>query len=179
MLYKGLLAVICISAALVSGCATSYHESWHEDGGYAEERLHPDYPIYGVRSSCNGFTSSEQCGDIALRRSAEICADRSYDGFTVLDRSNAVSRSEGQYTYSTTETARTRVSSTYSDNYGYRGYGNAYATTTYQQPHTVNYTVSKPRTEMWIGCLRRAEYRDFAVVYDNGDVLERTEYLVR
>ena len=177
MLHKFLIIIYVFIA--LNGCATSYHESWHADGGFDEERLHPDYQIYSVNSSCNGFTPSDQCSDIALRRCAEVCAYHLYDGFTVLDRTHRVVQSQGQYTYNTTETARTNVSATYGDNYGYRGYGNAYATTTYQQPHTVSYTVNKPRTNMVIGCLKRNEYRDFSIVYDNDDVLDRTEYLVR
>ena len=177
MLQKFLIAIY--AAIVLTGCATAYHESWHEDGGFKDERLHPEYPIYSVQSSCNGFTSSEQCSDIALRRAAEICKDHSYDGFTVMDRNHRVSQSQGQYTYNTTETVRTNVSATYSNNYGYSGYGNAYATTTYQQPHTVYYTVNKPRTDMAIGCLKRKDYRNFSIVYDSYDVLNRTAYLVK
>ena len=167
-----------ISLIMLSGCATGYHESWHGDGGFNDERLHPDYPIYSVRASCNGYTSSERCSDIALRRAADICDTRRYDGFTVLDRSNMVSSSQGQINYTTTETARTTVNTTYRSNYGYYGSGTAYATTTYQQPHTMYYTVKKPKTDMSIGCLKREDYRRFSIVYDNDDVFSRTNYLV-
>ena len=170
---------IIVATIVFTGCATGYHESWHSDGGFNEERLHPEYPIYSINSKCNGYTSSERCSDIALRRSAELCKDNRYDGFTVMDRNHSVSQHHGQFTYNTTETVNTRVHSSYHSNYGYHGYGNAYATTTYQQPHTVNYTINKPKTSMSIGCLQRKDYRNFTIVYDNFDVLNKTAYLVQ
>lgn len=173
------LAIIFSLLALTS-CATGYHyqESWQGDGGFNDERLHPEYPIYDVRASCNGYTSSQRCSDIALRRAADICSDEYYDGFTVINRNNRVSQSHGQMTYHTMETARTTVHSSYLNNYGYHGYGNAYATTTYQVPHTIDYTITKPKTNMTIGCLKKHDYGKFSIVYDNDDVLSRTEYLV-
>lgn len=173
------LAII-VSLLALTGCATGYHyqESWQGDGGFNDERLHPDYPIYEVRSSCNGYTSSQRCSDIALRRAADICSDEYYDGFTVINRNHSVSQRHGQMTYNTTETARTTVHSSYHNNYGYHGYGNAYATTTYQVPHTIDYTITKPKTNMTIGCLKKQEYCKFSIVYDNDDVISRTEYLV-
>ena len=172
--------IIIGSVLALSGCATGYHYchgSWECDGGFDEERLHPEYPIYAVWSSCNEYTSSQQCSDIALRRAADICRKEYYDGFTVLSRNHRVYQTQGQMTYNTTETART-TGNAYYYNYRYHGYLNAYATTTYQVPHIMYYTIIKPRTNMTIECLKKYDYCKFSIVYDIDDVLSRTEYLV-
>lgn len=169
--------ILLIPMLLLMACATGYHESYHDDGGYYNEKLHPKHPIYQVGATCNGYTSSERCADIALRRSAEVCEMEYTDGFTVFDRKNSVSKSQGSFTYNTTERVTTTANYNYYSNTGYVGNGYGSATTTYQQPHTVNYTVHKPHTSMMIGCINEDKYDSFGVVYDNEEVLHRTEYL--
>lgn len=178
MKYTIKLLILLTSMLLLMACATGYHEPYYGNG-YYDERLNPKLPIYQVSARYNGYTSSQRCADIALRRSAEVCEMEHTDGFTVFDKNNSVSQSQASFTYNTAERAVTTVNYNYYSNTGYVGNGYGSATTTYQQPHTVNYTVYKPRTSMMIGCINEDKYDSFGVVYDNKQVLHRTKYLIK
>lgn len=169
--------ILLATMFLLMGCATGYHESYHSDGGYYSEKLNPKRPIYMVGASCNGLTSSARCADIALRRSAEVCEMERTDGFTVFDRTNSVYQIHDSYTYNTTVRSTTTANYTFRTNTGYVGTGYGSATTTYQQPHTVNYTINKPRSSLMIGCINESKYDSFRIVYDNKQVLHMTEYV--
>lgn len=69
--------IILISISLLSACSTGYQDGrnpFHLSGGYGSEKGPGN--LEKVYFSGNGFTSSQQANQYAIRRSAEIGRDR-------------------------------------------------------------------------------------------------------
>jgi hypothetical protein len=70
-----------ITATLIGGCATSYHEKSHF-GGYVNSEIGED--IVEVEFWGNPFTSTEKAADFALYRCVEVTLLRGSNYFVVL-----------------------------------------------------------------------------------------------
>jgi hypothetical protein len=136
--FSGIL--VLLSAAMLSGCATTYQKV-SLTGGYSETQLGEN--IFQVSFKGNGYTSRERVSDFTLLRSAEIAIKNGYRYFVVVE-SEKYSK-VGAYT--TPITSQTTGSAYVSGNYVQ---GSA-TTTTYGGQ---TFIISKPRANNTILCYK-------------------------
>ena len=112
--------LISILAVFAVGCATPY-QSAGLTGGYSETQLAPD--VFRVSFQGNGYTSGDRAKDFVLLRAAELCLQRGFTCFAIIDESNSTTTSSfstpGQsqttgYAYVCGNTTTYMMSTTYS-----------------------------------------------------------------
>ncbi len=88
------------AAALVPACATGYQASGF-GGGYSETALAEN--VFQVSFRGNGYSSAERVADLSLLRCAELCLERGYAHFLLVDAADSATIS----TYTTSSRAST------------------------------------------------------------------------
>ena len=94
------IALAIAVAAMVPGCATGYQASGF-GGGYSETVLAEN--VFQVSFRGNGYTSAERVADLSLLRCAELCLERGYAHFLLVDATESATLS----TYTTSSRAST------------------------------------------------------------------------
>lgn len=129
-----------VGAFLLPGCATPYQRSGFA-GGFEETHLAPD--VFRVSFNGNGFTTPQRCQEFALLRAAEVCQQKGFRYFAVLqdteDANEAVGYTPG-YSYTTASVT----------GYGNTAYGSASTVYTPSMP----FVISKPISSMLVRCFR-------------------------
>ena len=128
------LLMLTIFALSIGGCATTYQKAGFT-GGFSEVRLAENR--FKVSFKGNAFTSREKAKDYTLLRSAELCQEKGYKYFVIINEDN--------YIKTVTTTTPLRAHTTGST------YGNAYNSRTTFSGGGSN-TLKKPRSTNVIDC---------------------------
>tara|TARA_B100000161_G_C33517265_1_gene399347 strand:- start:370 stop:1014 length:645 start_codon:yes stop_codon:yes gene_type:complete len=146
---KNLFSIIII-LFLVS-CGTQYQAtSW--TGGYSETQLGEN--MFKVYFQGNGYTSSQKAADMCLLRCAEICIEKGYKYFAIIDASEKTTQS------SFTTPIQTHTTGTVNYYGGNTLYGSSNSFTTGGQ----TFLVSKPSANNTIVMLN--EKQKEGITYD-------------
>ncbi|MCS5588595.1 MAG: hypothetical protein NZ824_01360 [Candidatus Thioglobus sp.] len=131
-LYKvGLLSIF-----LLQGCATTYQKQGFS-GGFKETQLAEDR--FRVSFRGNAFISKDKVIDYALRRSAEVCVEKGFPYFAIIDSNSEITN----HTVSTPAYATTTGSI----------YGNSYTgNTTISGGQPINF--KKPSASNLVHCFK-------------------------
>jgi len=146
MKHKILFSSFLIINFFITGCATTYQKDSFT-GGFKETQLAENR--FRVNFRGNAFISKDKVTDWALRRSAEVCLERGYSYFAVIDGNTTIDKSYIQTpTYATT----TGFGNTTGSLYGNRYTGNTSYTgnTTFTGGQIIN--VKKPSASNLIDC---------------------------
>tara|TARA_B100000795_G_C22551071_1_gene342529 strand:- start:194 stop:667 length:474 start_codon:yes stop_codon:yes gene_type:complete len=128
-------SIILLAVVSIGGCATEYQKSGFS-GGFSEVQLAENR--FRVSFMGNGFIGAEKVRNYALLRSAELCLEKGYKYFVIIDENNSIKNS----TIDTPVTANTSGSI----------YGNSYnSNTTFSGGQS--YNISKPGSTNTIDCL--------------------------
>lgn len=83
------------------GCATGYHASGL-GGGYTDQEVGKNKYLISFRG--NGYTSIDTVRTYAFKRAKEVCVEKGFDGFELIDKNNSTDHTRTPSNYSCSAT---------------------------------------------------------------------------